>query len=229
MPAEEPFQGFWNLGTGYTRFLTEPEMNVPALSIAGLSQYVALTSNASASQKAWQSLAQSLANSNLVAAQAAFDTYQQLTKDQAATSTDQNAQFSTDMTALGKALASGDITQAQQAFATVKNDLNGAPSPAVQNAESAVAQTVSWVNELLGFNDSSSAGSTTTASTTVDPAMEILASSLGLNLSQTKTDPTVALLETKYGVDALQNSGSNSSGAASSGNSGSSASVNVYA
>ncbi len=199
-------------------------MNVAALSTAGFSQYVALTSNVGASEKAWQSLAQSLANSNLAAAQTAFDTYQQLSQD-LASSSDSNSQFSTDMAALGKVIGSGSASAAQQAFTTVQNDLKGAPSPAVQNAESAVAQTVSWVDDLLGFDNPASTASTTS----VDPATAVLDSAYGLNSSQTTTDPTVALLESRYGADAVSGSSTNADSASGAGNAGSAASVNVYA
>ena len=201
-------------------------MDVAALSTAGLSQYVALSSNVGASEKAWQSLAQSLANSNLVAAQTAFDTYQKLSQDLAST-TSSNSQFSTDMASLGKAIGSGNASAAQQAFATVQSDLKGAPSPPVQNAESAVAQTVGWVDDLLGLSSSDN-----TTSTATDPATAILDSAYGLNASQTTSDPTLALLESAYGAGATGSSptsGSDSANSISAGNAGSAASVDVYA
>jgi hypothetical protein len=197
----------------------EPDMAIAALSTAGFSQYLALTSNVGASQQAWQSLQQGLAAGNLTAAQTAFNTYQQL--NQNATGSSASSQFATDMTALGQAIGSGDLTQAQQAFATAQSDLKGAPSPAVQSAESAVAQTVDEVDELLGLDSSAS------TDTTVDPATSILDSAYGLSGSQTTTDPTVALLESKYGARAAGDSSSGS--ATSTGNSGSAASVNAYA
>ena len=49
-------------------------MTVAALSTAGFSQYIAASSNVTGSQKAWQSLEQSLAQGNLTAAQSAFNT-----------------------------------------------------------------------------------------------------------------------------------------------------------
>jgi hypothetical protein len=201
-------------------------MAIAALSTAGFSQYVALTSNVGASEQAWQSLAQSLANSNLAAAQTAFHTYQQLSQTQ--TSSTDNSQFSRDMAALGQAIGSGSITDAQQAFATVQSDLNGAPSPAVQNAENAVAQTVDLIDELLGFGSSTA----NTASASVDPTTAILDSAYGLSTSQTTADPTVALLESKYGADVPDDSfssGSSSGSAADAGNAGSAVGVDVYA
>jgi ribosomal protein S20 len=191
-------------------------MSIAALSTTGFSQYLALTSNVGGSQQAWQSLQQGLAAGNLTAAQTASNTYQQL--NQNVTGASVSSQFATDMTALGKAIGSGDLTQAQQAFATVQSDLKDAPSPVVQRAENAVAQTVDQVDELLGFNNSAS------TDTAADPATSILDSAYGLSSSQTTTDPTVALLEPKYGPDATANPP-----ASSAGNSGTAASINAYA
>jgi hypothetical protein len=198
-------------------------MAIAALSTAGFSQYLALTSNVGASQQAWQSLQQSLASGNLTTAQTAFNTYQQL--NQNLTGSSASSQFATDMTALGQAIGSGDLTTAQQAFTTVQNDLKTEPSPAVQSAESAVAQTVNEVDDLLGLDNSASASTTST-----DPTTAILDSAYGLNSSSSATDPTVALLESKYGADATATSSTaGSESSASTGNSGSAASVNVYA
>jgi hypothetical protein len=205
-------------------------MAIAALSTAGFSQYLALTSNVGASQQAWQSLQQSLASGNLTAAQTAFNSYQQLNQNLSGSSTSSqaNSQFATDMTALGKAIGSGDLTTAQQAFTTVQNDLKSQPSPAVQSAESAVAQTVDEVDELLGFNNSAS---TSTAS--ADPTTSILDSAYGLGNLSSATDPGLALLEANYGAGSSANSsstaGASSSPSAATGNSGSAASVNVYA
>ena len=52
--------------------------SVAALSTVGFSQYIAASSNVSGSQKAWQSLEQSLVQGNLTAAQSAFTIYSQL-------------------------------------------------------------------------------------------------------------------------------------------------------
>lgn len=201
-------------------------MAIAALSTAGFSQYLALTSNVGASEQAWQSLEQGLASGNLTAAQTAFNTYQQL--NQNLTGSSSSSQFATDMTALGKAIGSGDVTSAQQAFATVQNDLKTEASPAVQSAESAVAQTVSEVDELLGVDNSA-----TTSTTSTDPTTSILDSAYGLSSSSSTTDPDLALLEAKYGTgssaNAAASNGTSSASTPSAGNSGSAASVNVYA
>lgn len=201
-------------------------MAIAALSTAGFSQYLAFTSNVGASEQAWQSLAQSLASGNLTTAQTAFNTYQRL--NQNSTSAGASSQFATDMTALGKAIASSDVTSAQQAFATVQNDLKTEPPPAVQSAESAVAQTVSEVDELLGVDNAAAPSTTST-----DPATAILDSAYGLSTSSSATNPDVALLEAHYGTGSSANSAASGDASTASapgaGNSGSAASVNVYA
>ena len=216
-------------------------MTVAALSTAGFSQYIAASSNVSEAQQAWQSLQQSLAQGNLSAAASAFKTYNQL-NPAPASSGSSPSQLTTDMTALGTAISSGNLSTAQSAFATVQSDLKTTPSQAITNAESAVAQTVQWVDDLLSLSDSSNSSS----STPVDPTSSILDSAYGLNTSSSTTDPTLALLESKYGDgSSASTSGASSSSTAadiadasstasapqavSSGNYGSSASVNVYA
>jgi len=107
-------------------------MTVAALSTAGFSQYISASSNVSASQQAWQSLQQSLSSGNLRAAQSAFKAYSQLNRSASASgnstsSGSSNTQLSSDLKALGSAIGSGDLTAAQAAFATVRNDLKSTP------------------------------------------------------------------------------------------------------
>jgi hypothetical protein len=224
----------------------EAKMTVVALSTAGFSQYIAASSNVSGSQKAWQALQQSLAQGNLTAAQSAFNTYSQLNPAPASSSGSSSAlsQLSTDMAALGSAISSGNLSMAQSAFATVQSDLKTAPSQAVTNAESAAAQTVQWVDDLLSLSGSSSSSS---SASTTDPVTAMLDSAYGLNPYSGTTNPMVALLESKYGdgssasTSGATNSstaGAGTSGASStvsapsavsSGNGGSSASINAYA
>ena len=203
-------------------------MAIAALSTAGFSQYIALTSNVGGAQQAWQSLQQNLAAGNLSAAQTAFNSYQKLSQNSASSNSGSNSQLSSDMTALGNALSAGNLSDAQQAFVTVQNDLKSQPPIAVQNAESAVAQTVDEVDELLNFPDAG-----TSPSTTADPTTTILDSAYGLDPSSSATDPDLALLEANYGSTATAatdgSSSSSSTAAPSAGNAGSGASVNVYA
>jgi hypothetical protein len=217
-------------------------MPVAALSTAGFSQYISASSNVSASQQAWESLQQSLASGNLTTAQSAFNAYNQLTHgstaaSNASSSSTTSSQLSTDMAALGSAIGSGNLSSAQSAFATVQSDLKSAPSQAVVNAESAVAQTVQWVDDLLSLSNSSSSSN----STPVDPTTAMLDSAYGLNSNSSTSNPTIALLESKYGDGSSTTSDSSAStanttsssasalGIESRGNSGSSASVNAYA
>jgi len=214
-------------------------MTVAALSTAGFSQYIAASSNVSASQQAWQSLGQSLAQGNLSAAESAFKAYSQLNPAPASSSsTSAPSQLTTDMTALGSALSSGNLSSAQSAYATVQNDLKTTPSQAVANAESAAAQTVQWVDDLLSLSDSNN----TSPSTTTDPVTAMLDSAYGLNPFSSTTNPMVTLLESKYGdgsaagTSSAANSSTAGAGstasapsAVSSGNTGSSASVNAFA
>jgi hypothetical protein len=210
-------------------------MAVAALSTAGLSQYIAASSNVSASQQAWQSLEQNLASGNLKAAQSAFKTYSQLNQNlteaggsstSSSTSSSSSAsQLTTDMKTLGSALSAGKLSTAQSAFATVQNDLKNSPSQAMANAESAVAQTVQWVDDLLNLSSGNSQPTTST-----DPVTSMLDAAFGVNPSSNSTDPTMSILDSVYGSDTT-GSGSKSSAVSipSSGNSGSGASVNAYA
>jgi hypothetical protein len=133
------------------------------------------------------------------------------------------------MTALGSALSSGNLSTARSAFATVQSDLKTTPSQAITNAESAAAQTVQWIDDLLSlFNHTGS----TAAQTTADPYTSMLASAYGLNYDSNTINPMVALLESKYGYGSTANASTASSTIspiASSGNAGSNASVNAYA
>jgi hypothetical protein len=201
-------------------------MAIAALSTAGFSQYIALTSNVGASAQAWQSLQQSLAAGNLSAAQSAFNTYQKVSQNGVSSSSNSNSQLANDIKALGSALGSGNLSDSQQAFATVQSDLKGQPPMAVQSAESAVAQTVNEVDALLSFPD---AGNTLT--TAVDPAVAILDSAYGLTSSSNTTDPDLALLEAHYGASATAGASGNSASSAAPnvGNAGSGATVNAYA
>jgi hypothetical protein len=215
-------------------------MTVAALSTAGFSQYIAASSNVSGSQQAWQSLQQSLAQGNLTAAQSAFNAYSQLNPAPASTSGSSSApsQLSTDMAALGSAIGSGNLSKSQSAFATVQSDLKTTPSQAIANAESAAAQTVQWIDDLLSLSNSSNSSPSTS---TTDPIFALLASAYGLNSTSSTTNPLVALLESKYGDGSTASTSSASSSSTtgagtvnapstvSSGNAGSSASVNAYA
>jgi ribosomal protein S20 len=202
-------------------------MAVAALSTAGFNQYIAASSNVTASNQALQTLQQSLAAGNLTAAQSAFNTYQQLNQS----TTSANSQLGTDWKTLGSAVSSGNLTSAQSAFATVQSDLKSTPSQSITNAEAAVAQTVQWVDDLLNLSTSSSV-----STAPADPTTAILDAAYGQNAGSNSTDPTTSILDSAYGSSATgSTTGSTASAGAttptplSAGNLGSSASVNVYA
>jgi hypothetical protein len=169
-------------------------MAIGALSAGGLSQYVLDSSNLSQTQQAFQTLQQSLAAGNLPAAQTAFTEYQQLNQNltNISGSSSASTQLTTDMTALGTALSSGDLATAQSAFATVQNDMKTSPSQALTNANAAMAQAEGWVNDLLGYSDPSSSSSS-------DPATALLQSALNLSSSSTSTDPATEALDSESG------------------------------
>jgi ribosomal protein S20 len=215
-------------------------MTVAALSTAGFSDYVAASSNVSASQNAWQSLQQSMASGNLTSAQSAFNTYSQLnqyTPTSSASSSAPTSQLSTDMAALGSAISSGNLSTAESAFTTVQSDLQSAPSQSVTNAEAAANQTVQWMDDLLSLTDASF-----TPTAPVDPTTSMLDSAYGINSSATPTNPTASILNSAYGANSTGSTNATAPAASNpdasnaaapvplaNGNAGSAASVNVYA
>jgi hypothetical protein len=222
-------------------------MSLVALSTTGFSQYLSASSGVSASQQDFQSLQQSLASGNLAAAQSAFNAYQQLNLPPTSTTGGSSTPtlFATNLASLGSAISSGNVAKAQSAFATLQTGLNASPSQSITNAETAVAQTVQWIDDLLSL---SSQGSTSSAP--YDPTTSILDSAYGLPSSTTATtDPTTSLLDSAYGATPSTATGTSTTGtsttgtsaattaappasatpAATSGNTGSAASVNSYA
>lgn len=86
--------------------------------------------NLSQVQQGFNDLASALQSGNLADAQNAFTALQQLLPNSSAGNQAQNGQsgsgqnqFATDFNALGQALQSGDVTQAQKAFATLQQDM----------------------------------------------------------------------------------------------------------
>jgi hypothetical protein len=216
-------------------------MTVAALSTAGFTQYISASSNVSQSQQAWQSLQQSLAQGNLAGAQSAFDTYSQLNGNPVAAGTTGSAassstsQFSTDMKSLGSAIGSGSLSAAQSAFTAVQNDLASSPSPAVAEASAAATQSVQWVDDLLSLSNTDN-----TVQPTADPVTTILDSAYG-ETAAAGTDPANSILDTAYGATGSGSASGTGATvapaaapastpiAASFGNYGSAASVNLYA
>jgi hypothetical protein len=98
----------------------------------------------------------------LSGSQSAFQTLQTLYQNSATaggTNLSSSSQLSTDLTALGTALTSGDLSTAQSAFATLQSDLKTSPSPSQTNETTAASQSLQLVQEVLGTLNSSTASS----------------------------------------------------------------------
>jgi hypothetical protein len=209
-------------------------MAIAALSAGSFNHYIQASSGVSASQQALQALQQGLASGNLGAAQTAFNAYQALNQTSAGSSTSGSSsssssssgtsQLATDLTTLGTALSSGDLSTAQSAFATVQSDLKATPSTAVVNAEAAAAQTVQWIDDLFSPATSDSSSSTT------DPTTSILDGAFGINPSSLTLAPGIAQLEAQDGSSGTAAGGTAGSIAASAtGSDPSLSSVSLYA
>ena len=124
------------------------------------------TSNTSLSkmQQAWKDLENSLKPGDLDGAKKAYASITQMQQQMQQQMTSQSgnppggAQFKSDMDALGKALDSGNLSDAQQAFASLKNDIKNHPHPPMQKSNSS-SSTDSEILQLLQQLDSSSSGS----------------------------------------------------------------------
>ena len=192
-------------------------MAVAALSTAGFQAMVSASSSIPASQRAWQSLQASLAAGNLTSAQSALNAYNRINQagSEASTATSSAAsssssQMATDLASLGSAIGSGNVSSAQSAFATVQNDLKSSPPQAVTNAESAVTQTVQWMDDLLTLSSSGSA-----QQTPIDPTMAILDSAYGTSTAASapgSTDAGTAILDSAYGSSAGTGAGDSTGG-----------------
>lgn len=117
-------------------------------------------------QQAWKDLENSLKSGDLNSAKKAYATITQL--QQQMTSQFGNppggSQVSSDLEALGEALGSGNLSDAQQAFATLKNDMKNHPRPPMQNSDSS-SSTDSEIIQLLQQLESSSSGSSASSTT----------------------------------------------------------------
>lgn len=106
--------------------------------------------------------------------QSAFQTLQSVLQNSATASGNtlsSNSQLSTDLSALGSALSSGDLSTSQSAFATVLGDIKNSASPAQVNEATAASQSLQLVEGLLATLDSN-----TTSSSTVDNTTSLLQS-----------------------------------------------------
>ena len=176
-------------------------MSIPALSTAAFTQYVNSSSNISASQQAFQSLQQGLASGNLAAAQLAFQTYQSLNQNLTkAGGAGQSAQLAADLTTLGSALSNGNLSASRTAFAAVQSDLKSTTSQAITAAETAAAQTVNEIEELLStFNAN---GSSSSSSSSANSVLSLLNSGSSPNSASSIGDQTTQILQGHYSAAA---------------------------
>jgi hypothetical protein len=102
-----------------------------------------------------------LAAGDLTGAKSAFATYQQINQNLSSTTgATSGTQLSTDLSTLGSALNTGNLSSAQTAFATVQNDMKNSPSASLTNALQAESQAVQLVDGFLGSLAPSSSSST---------------------------------------------------------------------
>jgi hypothetical protein len=169
--------------------------SIGALSTGGLTQYVQASSNLSRSQQAWQALQRNLALGNLNGAQAAFNSYQQATQNLAViggNTSSSSSQVSTDMTALGSALSSGNLSTAQLAFKTAQTDMSKTQSQGMANAIAATSQAVQWIDDLLDLPNSSSSSSLPVNDT------NLLNNAVLPNSAAASADPATAALSSAH-------------------------------
>lgn len=116
-------------------------------------------------QEAWKDLENSLKSGDLDSAKKAYATITQLQQQMISKfgNPPGNSQLSSDMDALGKALDSGNLSDAQQAFAAVKNDMKSHPHPAMPQPDSS-SSTDSEILQLLKELENSSSSSSSTSS-----------------------------------------------------------------
>jgi hypothetical protein len=93
-------------------------------------------------QQDYAQLASALQNGNLAGAQSAFAALQQALQTQSGTnaaatttSAGSNDPIANDLTALGQALSSGNLTQSQSAFSQLQNDIQAAPQSGTSRPE----------------------------------------------------------------------------------------------
>jgi hypothetical protein len=142
-------------------------MSITPISAAGLGQYVLQASNSTPVEAGIAEFAKQSCVRRLewlpVGVPDAADALPKL-GDGWGTTLSSSSQLSTDLTALGTALTSGDLSTAQSAFATLQSDLKTSPSPAQTNETTAASQSIQLVQATTWYAEfeytSSSANST---------------------------------------------------------------------
>ena len=129
-------------------------------------------------QQAWKDLENSLKSGDLNSAKKDYATITQL--QQQMTSQFGNppggSQLSSDMEALGQALDSGNLSDAQQAFAAIQNDMKNHPHPAMQQSNSSSStdsEIIQLLQELEFSSLSGSSSSNATSSSTAGQGISV--------------------------------------------------------
>lgn len=117
-------------------------------------------------QQAWKDLESSLKSGDLDSAKIAYATITQLQQQMTSQfgNPPRGSQLSSDMEALGKALDSGNLSEAQQAFAAIQNDIKNHHHPAMQQSNSSSSADSEFI-QLVQQLESSSTGSSSSSST----------------------------------------------------------------
>ena len=116
-------------------------------------------------QQAWKDLEKSLKSGDLDSAKKAYATITQLQQQIASQlgNPQGETQINSDMQALGKALDSGNLSDAQQVFATLKNDMKSALPALSQRSTSSSSTDAEIIQLLQQLESSSSSGSSSSS------------------------------------------------------------------
>lgn len=120
-------------------------MTISAIWAAGLGQSVVASSNSTQVQRILQKLNSDLTNAS-------------------GNSSANSTQLFSDLSALGRALGSGDLASAQSAFAAIQKELESAGSPSLAIEASAASASVQLVEGLLSLLNTSNGSTDTTTS-----------------------------------------------------------------
>ncbi len=147
-------------------------------------------------QQDYTQLASALQSGNLTGAQSAFAALEQALQTQSGTSTpataasnNSNDPIANDLNALGQALSSGNLTQAQSAFTQLNNDIQSAQQSGTSQAQSATRPQKTQVeghhhhHHHGGGGGSSSSSSSQSSSSTTSAANSYTSSTSGSSVS----------------------------------------------
>ena len=133
----------------------------------------ATNSTFSKMQQAWKDLENSLKSGDLNGAKKDYATITQLQQQMTSQfgTPPGGSQLSSDMEALGKALDSGNLSDAQQAFTSIQNDMKNHPHPAMKQSNSS-SSTDSEIIQLLQQLEKSPSGSSSSNATSSSTALQ---------------------------------------------------------